>query len=190
MANNVYAFTALTGGAAGALDAILGALLATGDLAFGVSGGKLYAYKFDSTSSATESSPEVIAPDSGSGRWLLATNSIKLGSFTRDVSASPGDVDYTGVGFKPTVVIVLSSLSGKSWSVGFGTGAANYAIYAIGTGSASPVNDVASLLYQDAGTNGQSGAFKTMNNDGFTITWTKLGSASSESATGYYLAFK
>jgi len=80
MANNVYAFTALTGGETGALDAIPGAILATGDLAFGVSDGNLYAYKFNAASSATEASPDVIAPDSGSGRWILALGSGASGT--------------------------------------------------------------------------------------------------------------
>lgn len=187
MANNVYAFTALTGGAAGALDAIAGALLATGDLAFGVSGGKIYAYKFNSTSSATEVSPEVIAPDSGSGRWLLANNTYKLGTFSRDAAGNTADVAYTGVGFKPSNVIFLMTINALCYSVGFDDGTNHYAIYLLSTGQAEGCATEAIR----AGGNGtyQSGKIKTLDSDGFTLTWTKT-STPTGAMTIWYMAFR
>ena len=72
MANNVYSFTALTGGGTGALDAIDGTALADLDMAFGVVAGEFYAYDLDADSGAAESSPGTIAPDTNAGnkRWI------------------------------------------------------------------------------------------------------------------------
>lgn len=65
--------TALTGGAAGALDAIPRSVLQEGDLALVSYANQVYFYKFDYDSTASESSPSVIISDSSTaaGRWLL-----------------------------------------------------------------------------------------------------------------------
>lgn len=68
----VYFRNALTGGGA-ALDGISYSQLADGDKAFVDSGGIRYGFAYDSSSAASESSPDVIKPDdnTGNGRWLL-----------------------------------------------------------------------------------------------------------------------
>lgn len=68
-----YSKTALTGGAANALDYIDGDLLTDGDIAFVYVSGVLYVYKLNASSSAAESSPTVITPDTNPGtkRWEL-----------------------------------------------------------------------------------------------------------------------
>ena len=74
MAIRYYGFTALTGGGTGALDKYpeaLGPALGTDDLAFGLVSGIFYMYRFDATSVAPESSPLVIDPSGGSGKWLM-----------------------------------------------------------------------------------------------------------------------
>jgi len=72
-ASNFYGATALTGGAAGALDSIDGTNLATGDAAYTITSTAFYVYYLNATSGAAESSPDVISPDTnaGSKRWLL-----------------------------------------------------------------------------------------------------------------------
>ena len=70
----IYHRTVLTGGGAGALDAIDGAGLNDGDLGFvRTSSWELHSYILDADSGLTESSPQAIAPDSnaGSKRWIL-----------------------------------------------------------------------------------------------------------------------
>jgi len=70
----VYACTSLTGGASGALDALPYNSLQDGELAFTVTDDYIYVHIFDASSSSSESSPDVIAPDdigSNTGRWLL-----------------------------------------------------------------------------------------------------------------------
>lgn len=84
-ATKVVSFGALTGGVTGALDAIpcndvngdgtTTDALATGDRAMGDSGGKAYFYVYDATSTAAESSPEIIVPDNradcgSAGAWI------------------------------------------------------------------------------------------------------------------------
>lgn len=68
----IYGFNALTGGTEGCLDAISGAILGDGDMALGRVDGVFYTYILDADSGLAESSPQVIAPDSGaeSKRWI------------------------------------------------------------------------------------------------------------------------
>lgn len=69
---NFYGATGLTGGGAGALDAIDGLDLADGDGAIVVTGAFCYVYVLDADSAAAEDSPDVVAPDANAGdkRWL------------------------------------------------------------------------------------------------------------------------
>lgn len=103
MANNAYWVTSLTGGGAGALDAIDGDDL-TGDdvaLAFDTTNKILRPYFLDANSGATESSPDVIAPDSNAGdkRWILIplihsspdSGDYKIRSFRREAN---GELTY------------------------------------------------------------------------------------------------
>jgi len=79
MTTRIYGFTALTGGGTGALDKYPEAgmpALATDDYAIGHVSGLFYLYRFDGASAEAESSPDVIAPDSGSGRWILKSLSL------------------------------------------------------------------------------------------------------------------
>ncbi len=98
MANNIYGFIALTGGAAGALDKIDGAALADKDMAYGCLGGCYYAYALDTDSGAAESSPDVITPDTNAGtkRWILQTKTSATN--TGDETAARIAAIITGAG--------------------------------------------------------------------------------------------
>jgi hypothetical protein len=73
MSNLTLALAALTGGGAGALDAIDGADLSDKDAAVVVLSTGVYHYHLDATSAASENSPYIIAPDDNPGdkRWVL-----------------------------------------------------------------------------------------------------------------------
>ena len=73
MANLIYGFTALTGGAADALDYIDGDVLVDKDVAIGCVSGVFYTYSLDADSAAAEASPSIIAPytNAGDKRWIL-----------------------------------------------------------------------------------------------------------------------
>lgn len=72
MASKIYGFTALTGGGAGALDAIDGTNLVDLDMAVGVVTGTFRVYYLDVDSGLAESSPDVIACNTNGGakRWI------------------------------------------------------------------------------------------------------------------------
>ena len=69
----VYIKTALTGGAATALDGIDGDNLLDGDVALVLAANIFYVYILDDDSGAAEASPGIIAPDTNPGtkRWIL-----------------------------------------------------------------------------------------------------------------------
>jgi len=73
MSNKVYAATAVSGGAAGALDAIDGVALVNSDMAFVIDAGVFRAYTLDADSALAEAIPTIIAPDTNAGdkRWIL-----------------------------------------------------------------------------------------------------------------------
>lgn len=84
MSVNGYEFTALTGGAAGALDSKDGSLLIDGDIAMVTYNSNIYWYRYVAGNADAESSPNTIAPDTNpTGRWKLQsvpmTNSIPVG---------------------------------------------------------------------------------------------------------------
>ena len=72
--------TSLTGGATGALDAYDGTDLQDLDRATVVTATTKYEYVLDVDSAASESSPEVIAPDTNAGnkRWIKVSPALKV----------------------------------------------------------------------------------------------------------------
>ncbi|MCK5616732.1 hypothetical protein KAR91_83495 [Candidatus Pacearchaeota archaeon] len=73
MAIQILYAIALTGGTTGSLDNInpAGEGLVNGDKIVVITTSGIYTYNYNSASSATESSPDIIAPDVGSGRFEL-----------------------------------------------------------------------------------------------------------------------
>ena len=78
MGKHVYLKSALTGGAADALDSIDGNLLNNLDLAFVTVGGVVYTYVLNHDLTTAESSPGIISPDKnyGTKRWVLQIDGI------------------------------------------------------------------------------------------------------------------
>ena len=68
----VFEFSSLTGGVDGALDSFNTTSLTDASHAKVDTGSIVYTYVFGSGSSATENSPFIVAPDTGTGRWLLS----------------------------------------------------------------------------------------------------------------------
>ena len=73
---NIYCKQALTGGVSGCLDAIDGSILSDGDRAIVITPTYTYHLILDADSGLTESSPDIIAPDTNAGnkRWVLVEN--------------------------------------------------------------------------------------------------------------------
>ncbi len=112
MASNFYGATSLTGGGAGALDGIDGALLSDLDAAFVVILGKAYFYTLDDDSAAAEASPTVIAPDDNAGtkRWVLAGLGIPVGAVgAPSLSFGDGDSGFYEIGDDRIVFATLGT---------------------------------------------------------------------------------
>lgn len=106
------------------------------------------------------------------------TARVKIGSFTRDMTAATGSVAYTGVGFTPKAVIFLNALSSNSspFSVGVDTGEGRGTVFTRGSASFITTPSYSIQLETLAGTDTQSGAISAFGTDGFTIGWAKTGS--------------
>ena len=115
----------------------------------------------------------------------------KIGTITRDTAAIAGDVAYTGIGFKPSNVLFLAivDLSYKM-SIGLDDASARYCIFHHPDNTLGSYSwDNATSIYLRYDTKIHTGKIKTMDSDGFTITW-----ATSGSPTGiayiHYMAFR
>lgn len=139
---NIYGFKELTGGAIGSLDSVDGSGLADNDLALGISAGIFYTYILDEDSALSESSPNIIAPDTNAGdkRWILqslygaalysgagltvATLKVTTGAAAGNllVSDADGDLAYLAAG-ATTTILVGGGAANPVWTTATGTGA-------------------------------------------------------------------
>lgn len=98
----------------------------------------------------------------------------KLITFTRDLAAATGNVAYTGVGFKPSVVIMFATVGGTaitSW--GFQVGTTRYVLYRYNaTLDYMSVSFLVAAIVNEY-TDYAVGNINTYDSDGFTMTWTK-----------------
>lgn len=101
--------------------------------------------------------------------------SVKIGSFTRNAS---GSHSVTGVGFQPKIVLFLATTIGGTHqilSIGWDDATTHHCIYAMGhqvdtaRGTSNSIS-----VFKDA-SNYIIGAISSMGADGFTISWTKVG---------------
>lgn len=90
-----YNYTELTGGTDGCLDALTDTIVEDGDFALGVVSGVQYSHYFDADSATAASSPDVIEPISGSGRWLIAPSHQISGTWIPDLQFGEAKVGIT-----------------------------------------------------------------------------------------------
>lgn len=109
---------------------------------------------------------------------------------SRLMSASGGDVSYTGVGFVPRAVVAIAAISPnyvgqKAGSFGFASSPANEAVVFApdnnsGTTGTFSTNANSFVFVCTGASTFQQGAFKGFNSDGFDITWSVNGSEAKE----------
>ena len=104
----------------------------------------------------------------------------KVLNFTRSAAAGSGDQAITGAGFTPTSVEIFTAHDGNTDMVSMGWGDSSLGercLYNSGGASASWGPGSARIIFisTDDG-NSMAGVLKTLDADGFTITWTKAGS--------------
>jgi hypothetical protein len=114
------------------------------------------------------------------------SNPYKIGTFTRAMDANAGDVSYTGIGFNPSCILFLAGL-GTGGSIGICNASYSYCIYLF-AGTYNYYSNCIDVL-EDA-LKFQSAVLKTMDTDGFTLTWSKGSTPASANATVYYLAMR
>lgn len=104
---------------------------------------------------------------------------FKIGFFTRDTSIASETQAITGVGFTPKEIEFIVSVSATSEiSTGFDDGTNSYCVAnynTVGAGTWRPDTSFSIQLVQGAGVS-LAGRISTMDDDGFTINWTKTGS--------------
>lgn len=99
---------------------------------------------------------------------------LKVTSFNRDLAAASGDVAYTGIGFKPNVVLFSGGVNTASVACILGMGTDSLNLYLADYTSGNYVRGASCIgLMVDTG-NYQTAVIKTMDADGFTLTWTKV----------------
>ena len=117
---------------------------------------------------------------------------LKIGTFTRDLTTATGDVAYSGVGFKPTILVFIAGvIEVSTMSIGIDDGTNSYSVYDnyYNLNFAWAVSSTLAICVIPSPGISQSGLVKTLDADGFTVTWTKTGLPTG-TATVYYLAIR
>lgn len=103
---------------------------------------------------------------------------VFVASEIRDVTAGSGDVSYTGYGFQPQAIFVNAVIPGttRGMSWGFAKGATEKCAYL--NAITAYQNRAANIIHvcESGDTPGQTAVVKSFDADGFTLTWTKVGS--------------
>jgi hypothetical protein len=113
----------------------------------------------------------------------------KVGTLTRNSGGASGNVSYTGVGFRPSAIIMMggiNTVNEKCW--GFGTLANGQSLY---TDASNANTTVAKLFNFTRLTDKQEAVIASMDADGFTLTWTRTGTgATGNDIVISYIAFR
>lgn len=108
--------------------------------------------------------------------WINTRLRTKRISFTRDLSTATGSVAYTGAGFKPTAIIIISGGNGATDYTSVGL--ADSSLSAGSTSHFGAGVSYASSSIVTVGVSGtnQQATVASFDSDGFTLSWTKNGS--------------
>lgn len=98
-------------------------------------------------------------------------------TFSRDMAAVTGDVSYTGLGFKPRLLLFFGGKPSTSTaSFGLDDATAKYVLYTSDTGVFQVSESTVSIsLYASTG-GSQVAEVLSTDSDGFTLSWAKAGS--------------
>lgn len=110
---------------------------------------------------------------------FASSTAYKIVSFTRDVTTASGTQAVTGVGFTPqSVFFLVATAADNNTSWGFSTASENMVIFDNGDAAADTygVETDRSVQIEQAAGARYHGAMSSFNSDGFTFSWTKVGS--------------
>lgn len=112
-----------------------------------------------------------IKPEQG---LSASTARFKIISATRDMTAATGNVAYTGVGFKPAGIILISAINSTlQYSIGMVDASTTTAELGNGQNTTNVSVDTSMLAVWAVGGGAQTGTLVSLDSDGFTMTWTK-----------------
>ena len=146
------------------------------------------ALTFDGTNLAT----------TGSIAFANVSNGIGVtGTFTRNSGTASGNVSYTGVGFKPSLVVFYAAIDTlNDFMIGGGTASAGRTLYN-NFGNSLGANSQAVAFYYRRDIGGgnfdiQSATIASMDSDGFTLAYTRTrgGTGTGNSIIVNYIAYK
>jgi len=109
---------------------------------------------------------------------------------TRDMAAASGNVAYTGLGFRPTSIILFYAIS-STFTFGMGSADSAKAVNTVGndaSGNMRPNGGYLVTAYTSPSVS-QLATISTFDADGFTLTWTKNGSPTGTLSL-YFLCFR
>ena len=125
------------------------------------------------------------------GTWEYRKHKL----YTRLFQTAAGDVAYTGVGFKPSLLHIVASsqdVTSRSWGMDDGTthlcNFVQYTAHTSGTPGANTSNE--SIYVHLTATTGQRAHVISMDSDGFTLRWTHIGSPGTATMAIMVTAFR
>lgn len=117
---------------------------------------------------------------------------VKVGSFTRDISLGDGTQSVTGVGFKPSSVVFFATVNGDttaSWGFGNSTTGGGYVVGQDHWGDPAQTSNQPIYVLTDSDPSyAYTSTTMTLDSDGFTVTWNVI-SAPTGTAIIAYMAF-
>lgn len=118
---------------------------------------------------------------------------IAVGSFTRAMGDASGDVAYTGIGFKPSVLIFFTGwgpTGSNTWnySVGMDNQTAHYAAWSVDVSAVG--HTTCAIMLVESNTKYQKAVVKSKDADGFTLTWTLVGTTAAKTIDCGYIAIR
>lgn len=129
------------------------------------------------------------------GDMKYADSRFFIGSFTRALNAANGDVAYNGIGFTPKAVCFFAvntifTSQTKGWDTQTACFyAGQYVIGSTITWIGSGTRSIKVVKTDDPNTY-QEGHIKSMDADGFTITWEKGAGSGAQNGTIYFIAYR
>lgn len=121
---------------------------------------------------------ELDEPSEVSPNWFrLLRTGYTMMTFSRDMAAVIGNVSYTGLGFKPRLLLFFGGKPGTSTaSFGLDDATAKYVLYTSNTGVFQVSASTVSINLYEYNVGSQRAKVLSMDSDGFTLFWEKAGS--------------
>lgn len=114
----------------------------------------------------------------------------KIITATRDAGATSGDISYTGVGFKPSSIHCLMVVNGTTYRSD-GVSDSNKDVRCTYQSAANTLY-IGSMLasYTNYTSWAQNAVVKSYDSDGFTLTWTKIGTPTAETMQLVFICYR